>query len=227
MARSSPPIRLYLLGTFRIESDSGVLRLPTRKHESLLRTSLFIPKRIHAKNWPRFSGATSPTNRRACRCAPRSPQSAKNSAMKFLSPTARRCNSIPICPLWTDAREFERLSARSTHKLAIGRYTVAICWPISTTIGFRQNASVCARSISMRSCGWRKMHARKANTRARSNSRRRCWRATPRTKRRISTSSFALRRWATAAARSSSTKMQEGTTRRTGRRAVERNASTT
>jgi hypothetical protein len=30
------PIRLFLLGTFRLENESGIGRLPTRKVQSLL-----------------------------------------------------------------------------------------------------------------------------------------------------------------------------------------------
>jgi hypothetical protein len=174
MMRRDSRYHLYLLGTFHIESDAASIRLPTRKVESLFAFLALFPEphpreKLAALFWGDVTDEQARTSLRTALAAIR-----KELGDDILIADRETVQINPEFPLWVDAREIFDLRF-SIADLEIenlkSKIMPATCSPISTTIGLRPNANVCTRSISICCCNWHNTRARKANMRARLNSR--------------------------------------------------------
>ncbi|MDE3089921.1 MAG: tetratricopeptide repeat protein [Chloroflexota bacterium] len=105
-----PRLRLYLLGSFRLERDEQTLRLPTRKVESLLAyLALFPEQHPREKLAALFWGdVPDPLARGSLRKALTFIRIHLGNAILFSDRETVQLN--PRYPLWTDAREFVKLA---------------------------------------------------------------------------------------------------------------------
>ena len=107
-------IRLYLLGSFRLERDSRAINLPTRKVESLLAYLALFPKphsreHLAALLWGDSTDAQARHSLRTALAAIR-----KELGEEILI-TDRE--SVQLVPIWVDANEIERLKTRAATDL--------------------------------------------------------------------------------------------------------------
>jgi len=117
------PIRLYLLGQYRIESDTGPIRLPRRKVEALLAYLALYPtahprEKLAALLWGDFSDAQARASLRNALAVLR-----KELGNELLLTEHHSIQINPRYPLWVDALQFERaadLSPRSAINLYRG-----------------------------------------------------------------------------------------------------------
>ena len=105
------PLRLYLLGAFRIERDSQPIRLPRRKVESLLAYLVLHPQ-LHAREklaallWGDFPDAPALHSLRTSLAVLR-----QRLGNDLLLVDRENVQLNPDVPLWVDLREFESLQS--------------------------------------------------------------------------------------------------------------------
>ncbi|MBI4758573.1 MAG: hypothetical protein HY783_06185 [Chloroflexi bacterium] len=118
MAHVSPakvltPLRLYLLGSFRIEREGQLIHLPTRKVESLLADLVLQPeKHSREKLAALFWGDVTDTQ---ARCSLRKALTLLRKSLgdEILIADREAVQINPASPLWVDALEFKRISEES------------------------------------------------------------------------------------------------------------------
>ncbi len=107
--KASPaPLKLYLLGPFRLENEGGSVRLPTHKVESLL-AYLFLHPEEHAREklaalfWGDFTDKRARDSLRTALKILRN-----HGGPNFLLADRETVQINPGYPLWVDTREFEK-----------------------------------------------------------------------------------------------------------------------
>lgn len=110
----APPLKLHLLGPFRLENESGSLRLSTRKVESLLAYLILHPdehsrEKLAALLWGDFTDAQARDSLRTALSSLR-----KQLGDELLLADRDTVQLHPKFPLSVDVREFER-EARAGH----------------------------------------------------------------------------------------------------------------
>ncbi len=105
--RASPPLRLHLFGQFRAETETGPIRLPTRKVESLLAYLVLHPEehareKLAALFWGDVADAHS---RQSLRTATHMLRQQLGAQLLLADRETIQVN--PAYPVWVDTREFE------------------------------------------------------------------------------------------------------------------------
>lgn len=197
MPRKIPdfPLKLNLLGPFRLESESGPLRLSTRKVESLLAFLVLHPEaqsreKLATLFWGDFPEARA---RQSLRTALSKLRRELGENLLLVDRETVQLN--PDYSLRADVRELELLTGVRWQELD-AEGVLRAARPLSLyqgdlladfmTIGFSARARVIASYTSTSSCARQGSCARRGSTRAPLNSRSASWRRTPQMSPRIS-----------------------------------------
>src|SRR5581483_10068757 len=110
---TSAPLRLSLLGSFRVENERGLIRLPTRKVESLLAYLVLYPEEHAREQLAALLWGDSPDA-----LARNSLRTALGALRQLLDPELILADRDTVqlnraFPLWVDVREFEKQIATS------------------------------------------------------------------------------------------------------------------
>ncbi len=127
MARSSPAVmtaaprlRLYLLGSFRVESEKGPIHLPTRKIESLLAFLALHPEAHSREKLAAFFWGDSPDSEARGSLRKALTLLRKHLSTDLVIADRESIQLNPAFPLWVDAIEFENIahseSAGNSHQ---------------------------------------------------------------------------------------------------------------
>ena len=105
LPNSTVPLRVYLLGAFRLEHNGQLRRLPTRKDESLLAYLVLHPEshsreKLAALFWGDTSDEQARTSLRTALAAIR-----KELGDDVLTADREKVQLNPAFPLWIDIRE--------------------------------------------------------------------------------------------------------------------------
>ncbi|MCL4395945.1 MAG: hypothetical protein M1482_14280, partial [Chloroflexi bacterium] len=104
---TSPPLRLHLLGVFQIERGAQMLRLPTRKVESLLAYLVLHPdphprEELAALLWGDVTDAQARGSLRKALTLIR-----QHLGGEILLADRETVQLVPTFPIWVDALEFQ------------------------------------------------------------------------------------------------------------------------